>query len=68
MPLNNRINNQKFRRIAAYGLSAFTAFMVIGRLISGVHWFTDIIGGVLLSVGLFCMYKAFVLLCEKKKS
>ena len=40
---------------------AFAVLMVIGRLLSGVHWFTDIVGGVLLSAGLFCMYKAAVL-------
>ena len=28
-------------------LAAFTALMVVGRLISGVHWLSDIIGSIL---------------------
>lgn len=44
----------------------FSAFMVIGRLISGVHWLTDIVGAVLLSNGIFLIYKASVnLLCKE---
>jgi len=38
-------------------VTVFSAFMVIGRLISGVHWATDIIGAVLLSMGLFLLYR-----------
>ncbi len=34
----------------------FTAFMLIGRLVAGVHWLTDIIGSVILSAGLFIIY------------
>ena len=45
---------------------SFTVFMVAARTISGVHWFTDIAGSVMLSAGLFCVYKAFVLKCIKK--
>ena len=48
-------------------VTCFSVFMVLGRLFSGVHWLTDIIGSVLLSVGLFCMYKATILLCYKEK-
>ena len=39
-------------------MTAFSAFMVVGRLLSGVHWFTDIVGGILLSAGLVMLYWA----------
>lgn len=58
MQLNERIKNIVIRRGAAYIITAFVVFMVIGRLVSGVHWFSDIVGGVMLSAGLLTMYKA----------
>ena len=43
------------------GFSAvFSTFMVVGRTFSGVHWVTDIVGAVLLSGGLFALYRAAV--------
>lgn len=58
MQLNARIKNAALRRFTAFSISAFIAFMVLGRLISGVHWLTDIIGGILLSAGLVALYDA----------
>ena len=56
MQLKTRIRSDTVRRATLGILAAFTVFMVVGRLISGVHWLTDIIGGVLLSVGLVMLY------------
>lgn len=56
MQAQSRIRNRVLRKIVSIGIIAFIAFMVIGRLLSGVHWFTDIVGGALLSVGLVLMY------------
>lgn len=58
MQLRARIRNTKVRTIVLMILAVFTACMVVGRLIAGVHWFTDIIGGVLLSAGLAALYDA----------
>ena len=56
MQLNTRIKSQTLKRWVGFGITAFILFMVIGRLLSGVHWFTDIIGGTLLSAGLVMLY------------
>ena len=56
MQLNSRIKNDIIKRCISCLIVAFIAFMVIGRLISGVHWVTDIVGGALLSAGLVLMY------------
>ena len=57
-----RIENKLLRNIIVAAIITFMAFMVIGRLISGVHWLTDIIGGLLLSAGLVMMYYAVSIL------
>lgn len=56
MQLHARIKNRVLRNCVNWVMAAFTAFMVIGRLICGVHWLTDIIGGILLSAGLVMLY------------
>lgn len=64
---NRRIENRYLKRIIYAFTSVFSAFMVIGRLVSGVHWFTDIMGAVFLSTGLFYLYKAVVLILSGDK-
>lgn len=56
MQFNSRIKNRISRRLVAFLITAFIVFMVVGRLISGVHWLSDIIGGALFSAGLVMLY------------
>ena len=60
MQLNTSTKSKTLKRCATFGITAFTVFMVIGRLLSGVHWFTDIIGGALLSAGLVMLYHSII--------
>ena len=57
MQLDERIGNMRLKRCVSAAAGAFMVLMVAGRLLSGVHWFTDIAGGILLSEGLVRLYR-----------
>lgn len=50
------ISNKKFRLAVTIICVLICALIVVGRLTCHVHWFTDIIGGILLSLSLFLFY------------
>ena len=56
--LRTRVRSTRGKVWITAVLTAFSVCMVVGRLLSGVHWFTDIVGGVLLSAGLVTLYQA----------
>jgi undecaprenyl-diphosphatase len=58
MQFRERIRSRMLRGAVSAVILLLIVFMVVGRLISGVHWFTDIVGGTLLSAGLVTMYHA----------
>ena len=65
--IKRRLSGIRVKQIITIAAIAFSVFMVTGRLISGVHWFTDIVGGELLSAGLYMLYKAAVMLALKER-
>lgn len=59
------LHNEQMRKIIQIILAVILITMVVGRLLSGVHWFTDIVGGVLISSGLLMLFSS--LLTSKKE-
>lgn len=57
---NRRIENNGIKITVIVLSVIFSVFMVVGRLLSGVHWVTDIVGSCFLSAGLFNVYKFLV--------
>ena len=68
MQFHDRIRSPILRGILLSVMGVFTAFMLIGRTVSGVHWITDIIGGILLSAGLVFLYWAACLAVRRKET
>ena len=61
-----RISNKTLRVSAISLCSVMMAVIVIGRLLSGVHWFTDIIAGALLATSLLMFYIGSCEIFDKK--
>lgn len=65
LQFKSRIKNKIVLRIVNTISMAIIIVTVIGRLISGVHWFSDIIGGLLLSGALIMLYYSCVEVVKK---
>lgn len=63
---NRMIKNQTICILADIAAVVVIALMVMGRLLSGVHWLTDIIGGVLISAALVMLYVSVVQMLKDK--
>ena len=59
MQFKKRIRNKTINKAVYVMTAVFTVFMVVCRMVSGVHWFSDIIGGLLVSCGLVALYYYF---------
>lgn len=56
--LKIRLKSKKIREILSAIIYIFIAFMIFARIFSGVHWITDIIGGMLISTSLVTAYNS----------
>lgn len=65
MRSKRKLESSRIKKLIICITMFFSVLMLIGRLLSGVHWITDIIGSAFLSAGLFYVYKSAVLLCDK---
>lgn len=57
---------KKYRRIFNIGLDVLAAVIVICRLFSGVHWFSDILGGIIIGSTLLILFNTTVNLFTEK--
>ena len=63
--INNKLFKNNFTKILNIISSIIIIITIIGRLISGVHWFTDIIGGILISSCLLMLFYSILNLNKK---
>ena len=64
MQVKQRLRSVFWQRLTLAVIWAYAVLMVLGRLVSGVHWLSDIIGGVLVSAGLVTAYRV---VCDRRE-
>jgi undecaprenyl-diphosphatase len=68
MVLGRYVSSGFLRTLVTVLCAAVMIITVYGRMICGVHWFTDIIGGILLSITLLMFFSAVLQAAWKKDS
>ncbi len=68
MQFHRLIQNKTVRIVINIFLGIFTILMIVGRMLSGVHWFTDILGSMLISSALVMLYHAVNVYIESKQT
>ena len=63
--VNKKLFNNKITKLMNMLSLIIILITVIGRLISGVHWFTDIIGGIFISIALIMTLYSLVDVIKK---
>lgn len=61
LQIARRVRQVILRRGMLITISTVLIFEVLGRALCGVHWLTDIIGGIILSLGLVLLYSGLAL-------
>ena len=64
--VNRKLFNNKITKFMNILSIAIILITIIGRLVSGVHWFTDIIGGIFISIALLMTLYSRINLIKKE--
>ena len=64
--INKKLFNNKITKVINYLSIIIITITVVGRLISGVHWYTDIKGGILISSGLLMTFYSLLSIINKE--
>lgn len=66
--VNKKLFDNKLTKVINYILIIALTLTVVGRLISGVHWLTDIVGGIIISSCLLMLFYSLLDMIPKEEN
>lgn len=60
MIISKYVGDNNISKIIKMSFNILIVIAIIGRLLSGVHWFTDIVGAILMSISLLLAYNSVI--------